>query len=79
MGKSDPGDFHPIMNEWGRAWTVPSQVRVVRDIPRQTYMSPKLFLLLACLKLLLRDNSPKNFFFVGLLSGDIPSSVSASS
>jgi hypothetical protein len=28
-GRADPGDSHPIMNEWRRAWEVPSQVRVV--------------------------------------------------
>jgi hypothetical protein len=30
-----PGGSHPIMNKWGGAWAVPSQVRVVWPIPRQ--------------------------------------------
>jgi hypothetical protein len=29
MERGRPGDFHPISNEWGGAWVVPSQVRVV--------------------------------------------------
>jgi hypothetical protein len=54
MGREDPGDSHPVMNEWGGAWAVPSRVRVVWAIPGlghpwATYVSPKLFLLLACL------------------------------
>jgi hypothetical protein len=32
--------------------------------PQATYMSPKLYLILACLKFLLRDNIPKNSFLV---------------
>jgi hypothetical protein len=28
-GKADPGGSHPMINEWGGAWVVPSQVRVV--------------------------------------------------
>jgi hypothetical protein len=31
----DPGDSHPLMNEWGGVWAVPSQVRVVWAIPGQ--------------------------------------------
>jgi hypothetical protein len=44
--------------------------------PWATYMSPKLFLLLAYLKFPLRDNIPKNSF-LGLLKGGGSSSVSA--
>jgi hypothetical protein len=36
-GKAGPGGSHPIMNEWGRLWGVPSQVRVVWPIPRQLH------------------------------------------
>jgi hypothetical protein len=27
MGREEPGDFHPIINEWGGGWVVPSPVR----------------------------------------------------
>jgi hypothetical protein len=23
MGREEPGDSHPIINEWGRIWAVP--------------------------------------------------------
>jgi hypothetical protein len=23
MGREEPGDFHPVTNEWGREWAVP--------------------------------------------------------
>jgi hypothetical protein len=49
---------------WG--WSGPSSA---------IYMNPKLFLLLACLKLPLRDNIPE-ILFGGLLKGYDPSSVS---
>jgi hypothetical protein len=40
MGRAEPGDSHPIINEWKGACMVPSQVRVVRAIPGQpTYES----------------------------------------
>jgi hypothetical protein len=29
MGREEPGDFHPIINEWGGAWVVSGQVRAV--------------------------------------------------
>jgi hypothetical protein len=32
-GRADTGDSHPIMNEWGGAGMVPSQVQVVWAIP----------------------------------------------
>jgi hypothetical protein len=32
-GRADPGGSHPIMNEWGGAWAVPSQMRVVWPSP----------------------------------------------
>jgi hypothetical protein len=31
MGREEPGDFHPITNEWGGARVVPSQVRAVPE------------------------------------------------
>jgi hypothetical protein len=46
-------DSYPIMNEWGETWMIPSQVRVVWTHPQATYMSPKLFLLLACLRIII--------------------------
>jgi hypothetical protein len=36
MGKTDPGDSHPVVKEWGGTWVVPSQVRVVWAIPWQS-------------------------------------------
>jgi hypothetical protein len=33
-GRAGPGSSHP-MNDWGGAWAVPSQVKVVWPIPRQ--------------------------------------------
>jgi hypothetical protein len=44
-----------------------------------TYMSPKLFLFLACLKFPLRENIPKKILSGGLVNGDVPFSASASS
>jgi hypothetical protein len=35
MGREEPGDSHPIINEWGGAWVVPNQVRMVWPIPGQ--------------------------------------------
>jgi hypothetical protein len=29
MGREEPGDFHPIINEWEGAGAVPEQVRVI--------------------------------------------------
>jgi hypothetical protein len=52
MGRADPGDSHPIINEWeGFGWF--SDSPGVLGHPCATYMSPKFFLLLACLTLLL--------------------------
>jgi hypothetical protein len=31
MGRGKLGDFHPIINEWGGEWAVPSQVRAVPE------------------------------------------------
>jgi hypothetical protein len=31
MGKEEPGDSQPIINEWGKAQEVPGQVRVVLE------------------------------------------------
>jgi hypothetical protein len=31
MGRGEPGDSYPIINEWGGARTVPSQVRAVPE------------------------------------------------
>jgi hypothetical protein len=31
MGKEEQEDSHPIINDWGEAWVVPSQVRVVPE------------------------------------------------
>jgi hypothetical protein len=52
-GRADPGDSHPMKNQWVGAWVVPSQVRVVWAIPGEAYISPKLFLLLACIRSIL--------------------------
>jgi hypothetical protein len=38
MGREEPGDFHLIINECGRAWMVPSQVKAV---PEPKYGSSK--------------------------------------
>jgi hypothetical protein len=27
MGRGENGDSHPIINEWGGAWAIPSQMR----------------------------------------------------
>jgi hypothetical protein len=32
----EPGDFHPIINEWGGAWAVPGQVWVVSAVPGES-------------------------------------------
>jgi hypothetical protein len=45
-----PRRFHPIVNEWGGARVVPSQVRAVRPSPGRLH-EPQTFLLLACLPL----------------------------
>jgi hypothetical protein len=39
-GRAGPGGSHPIMNKWGGAGVVPSQVRVVWSIPRQPTSAP---------------------------------------
>jgi hypothetical protein len=57
MGKAEPVDSNPIINEWGRTWAVPVQVRVVCAIPElevgnlHTHMSLKLSLPVACLSM----------------------------
>jgi hypothetical protein len=33
MEREEPEDFHPIISEWGGAWAVLGQVRVVRAVP----------------------------------------------
>jgi hypothetical protein len=62
MGKTDQaGHSHLIINEWGR--TLGSQTgEGGLGHPQAIYMSPKLFLLLACLKFPLGDNIPKILF-----------------
>jgi hypothetical protein len=61
MVREEPGDSHPIVNEWGGGLWVPGQVRVVPrpgmgNLQTHTilshifFMSPKLSLTLACLK-----------------------------
>jgi hypothetical protein len=32
MEREEPGDSHPIINEWGGTWMVPSQVTVVPEL-----------------------------------------------
>jgi hypothetical protein len=56
MGRAEPGDSHPIINEWGGAWVVTSQARVVPgsgngkcNIKSYMFTSPELSLILACL------------------------------
>jgi hypothetical protein len=39
-GRAGPGDSHPVMKEWGGAWEVPSQVRVVWAVPGQPTGTP---------------------------------------
>jgi hypothetical protein len=63
MGKADPGDSHPIINEWGMhgrflarwGWSGPSLGNL--------HMSPELSLLLACLKLITGE-SPWHWYSV---------------
>jgi hypothetical protein len=31
MGREEPGDSHPMISEWGGAWAVPSQVRMIPE------------------------------------------------
>jgi hypothetical protein len=31
MGSGEQGDTHPVISDWGGAWAVPSQVRVVPE------------------------------------------------
>jgi hypothetical protein len=31
MGREEPGESHPIINEWGGAWVVSSQMRMVPE------------------------------------------------
>jgi hypothetical protein len=31
MGREEQGDSHSIINDWGRAWAIPSQVRIVPE------------------------------------------------
>jgi hypothetical protein len=31
MGKEEPGNFHPITNDWRRAWVFPSQVSAIPE------------------------------------------------
>jgi hypothetical protein len=37
MGREEMGDSHPIINEWGRAWVVPGQVRAVELLLSQAW------------------------------------------
>jgi hypothetical protein len=39
LGREEPGDSHPIINEWGGVWAIPGNLR----------RGPYLSLLLACL------------------------------
>jgi hypothetical protein len=32
MERAEPGDSHPIINEWGETWVVPGQARAVRAV-----------------------------------------------
>jgi hypothetical protein len=72
MGREEPGDSHPIINEWGGTWAGPGQVWVVWNIPGKPnfpYSQPA-------------SNSRQEYskkFFLRLLKGGSPSSVSASS
>jgi hypothetical protein len=55
MRRAEAADSHPIINEWGGTWVVPSQVRVVWGVSEpdvgnlHTHRSPELSLFLACL------------------------------
>jgi hypothetical protein len=60
-GGADPGDSNPIMNEWGRAWVVPSQVQS-GPLLAQTFPIPILPL---------RDNIPTNSS-LGVIKGGQP-------
>jgi hypothetical protein len=63
MGREEPSDSHPIINEGG-AWAVPGQVRVVPEPGhgqsgmQYFYMSSELSLILACHK---RTVGPRSF------------------
>jgi hypothetical protein len=60
MGRTDSGDSQQIMSREGQKQFPAGEGGL--DHPQATYMSPKLFLLLVCLKFPLRDNIPKQFF-----------------
>jgi hypothetical protein len=61
MGRTDSGDSQQIMSREGQKQFPAGEGGL--DHPQATYMSPKLFLLLVCLKFPLRDNIPKTFLF----------------
>jgi hypothetical protein len=42
-GKGEPGDSHPIIDEWGGAGMVPHQVKVVLE-PKHGYSKMSIFL-----------------------------------
>jgi hypothetical protein len=44
MGREEPGELHPIINEWGGAWVVLRQVRVVCAIAGQPTYESQTFL-----------------------------------
>jgi hypothetical protein len=31
MGRGEQGGSHPVINEWGGAWAIPGQVRVIPE------------------------------------------------
>jgi hypothetical protein len=50
MGRKEPGDSHPVINEWGVAWAVPGKVSLgwTGLSLVNLCMNPELSLLLAC-------------------------------
>jgi hypothetical protein len=74
MGREEPGDSHPIINEWGGPQMVPWPVEGVpepehdpSEMQLLSYIfskSPELSLTLACLNFPLREKIPKNLFEV---------------
>jgi hypothetical protein len=71
MGREEPSDSYPKMNEWGGAWAVSGQVQVVWAISKSEvgnlhkHMSSELSLLLTSLTFFEFGHMSKHIFHTG--------------
>jgi hypothetical protein len=61
-GKEEPGESHPVINEWGRVWVFWARCWWSGPSLGNLHTSRELSLLLACL-IMTRTNTPSFFLF----------------